>query len=71
VKLQIHEPIVILPVVSYVYETSLTLRKGHGLRMFWNRVVRKIFGPRMEEVTGGLKNYIMRLIVICVLHRYY
>jgi hypothetical protein len=45
-KIKIHEPIIILSVVSYEYETSLTLREGYGLSMFLNRVVRKIFGPR-------------------------
>jgi hypothetical protein len=40
-----------LPVV--LYETwSLTLRKEHRLRVFENRVVRRIFGPNRDEVTG-------------------
>jgi hypothetical protein len=29
------------------------LRKGHRLRAFGNRVLRKIFGPKWEIVTGG------------------
>jgi hypothetical protein len=28
------------------------LREGHRLRVFENRVLRKIFGPRRDEVTG-------------------
>jgi hypothetical protein len=41
---------VILPVVLYGCETwSLTLREEHKLRVFENRVLRKIFGPKMEE----------------------
>jgi hypothetical protein len=41
---------VILPIVLYGRETwSLTLRKEHRLRVFENRVVRKMFGPRREE----------------------
>jgi hypothetical protein len=41
---------VILPVVLYGCETrSLTLREEHRLRVFENRVLRKIFGPKMEE----------------------
>jgi hypothetical protein len=28
------------------------LRKKHRLRMFENRVLRKIFGPKRDEVTG-------------------
>jgi hypothetical protein len=41
---------VILTVVLYGYETwSLTLREEHRLRIFENRVLRKIFGPKKEE----------------------
>jgi hypothetical protein len=41
---------VILPVVLYGCETwSLTLREEHGLRVFENRVLRRIFGPKREE----------------------
>ena len=44
---------VILPVVLYGCETwSLTLRVERKLRVFENRVLRKIFGPRRDEVTG-------------------
>jgi hypothetical protein len=41
-------------VVLYGCETwSLTLREEHRLRVFENRVLRKIFGPKINEVTGG------------------
>jgi hypothetical protein len=30
----------------------LTLREEHGLRVFENRVLRRIFGPKKDEVTG-------------------
>jgi hypothetical protein len=44
---------VILPVVLYECETwSLTLREEHRLRVFENRVPRRIFGPKRGEVTG-------------------
>jgi hypothetical protein len=44
---------IILPAVLYGCETwSLALREEHRLRMFENRVLRKIFGPRRDEVTG-------------------
>ena len=44
---------VILPVVLYGCETwSLTLREERKLRVFENRVLRRIFGPRKDEVTG-------------------
>jgi hypothetical protein len=32
---------------------SLTLRKKHRLRVFEKRVLRRIFGPKRDEVTGG------------------
>jgi hypothetical protein len=32
---------------------SLTLREGHRLRVFENRVLGRIFGPKTDEVTGG------------------
>jgi hypothetical protein len=44
---------VILPVVLYGCEIwSLTLREEHRLRVFENRVLRRIFGPKRDEVTG-------------------
>jgi hypothetical protein len=49
-KIKKHRTI-ILPVVLYGCETlSLTLRKEHRLRMFENRVLRGIFGPKRGEV---------------------
>jgi hypothetical protein len=40
-------------VVFYGCETwSLTLRDERRLRAFENRVLRKVFGPKREEVTG-------------------
>jgi hypothetical protein len=32
---------------------SLTLREEHRLRVFEKRVLRRIFGPKRDEVTGG------------------
>jgi hypothetical protein len=40
----------LIPVVLYGCETwSLTLREEHRLRVFENRVLRRIFGPKREE----------------------
>jgi hypothetical protein len=42
-----------LPVVLYGCETwSLTFREERRLRVFERRVLREIFGPRRDEVTG-------------------
>jgi hypothetical protein len=61
---------IILPVILYGCETwSLTLREEHRLRVFKNRVLRRIFGPKMDEVTGGWRNCTMRSFVICTLRQ--
>jgi hypothetical protein len=45
---------IILPVVLYGCEPwSLTLSEEHRLRVFENKVLRRIFGPTRDEVTGG------------------
>ena len=52
VKIKIYR-IIILPVVLCGCETwSLALREECRLRVFDNRVLRKIFGPKRDEVTG-------------------
>jgi hypothetical protein len=52
IKLE-YKKTVILPVVLYGCETwSLTSREEHRLRVFENRVLRRIFGPKRDEVTG-------------------
>jgi hypothetical protein len=52
IKIRIYKTI-ILPVVLYGCETwSLTLREEHRLRVFEYKVLRRIFGPRRDEVTG-------------------
>jgi hypothetical protein len=51
-KVKIYKTI-ILPVVLYGCEAwSLTLREGHRLRGFENRVLRRVFGPKKDEVMG-------------------
>ena len=51
-KIKIYRTI-ILPVVLYGCETlSLTLREERMLRVFENSVLRRIFGPRRDEVMG-------------------
>jgi hypothetical protein len=60
-------------VVLYGCETwSLTVREEHKLRVFENRALRRKFGPKRDEVTGGWKKlhneelhnlYVYRLLV--------
>jgi hypothetical protein len=52
VKVKIYKTI-ILPVVLYGCETwSLTLREEQRLRVFENRVLIRISGPKRDEMTG-------------------
>ena len=56
---------IILPVALYGCESwSLTLREEHRLRVFENKVLRRVFGPKRDEVTGNGENYIMRSLGI-------
>jgi len=51
-KIKIYR-IIILPVVLYACETwLLILREERRLRVFENRVLRKVFGPKRDDVTG-------------------
>jgi hypothetical protein len=60
---------IILSVVLYGCGTwSLTLREEHRLRVFGNKVLRRIFRPMRVEVTEGGENC-MRSFVICTLHQ--
>jgi hypothetical protein len=53
VKIKIYITIILL-LVLHGYETlSLTLWGEHRLRVFENRVLRRIFGPKGDEVTEG------------------
>ena len=61
---------IIFPVVMYGCETwSLTLREECRRRVFENRMLRGIFGPKRNEVTREYReNYIMRSLMICIPH---
>jgi len=64
-KINIHRTI-ILPVVLYGYETwSLTLREGRRRRVFDNKVLRRIFMPKRDEVRARGENCIMKNLMIC------
>jgi hypothetical protein len=53
IKIRIYKSIIV-PVVLYGCETwFLTLRDEHTLSVFENRVLRRIFGPKRDEMTGG------------------
>jgi hypothetical protein len=57
VKVKIYKTI-ILPAVLYECETwSLTLREEHRLRVFENRVMRRMFGPGRDDMTGEWRKF--------------
>ena len=47
-----------MPVVLYVCETwSMILREERKLRVFENMMLRRIFGPRRDGITGERRWY--------------
>jgi hypothetical protein len=63
IKIKIYVSI-ILSVALYGFKTwSLTLREEHRRRVFVNRVLRRVFGPKWDGVTG--KDYITRIFTMC------
>jgi hypothetical protein len=48
-------------IMKFGQETlSLTLREEHKMRVYENRMLRRIFGPKEDEVTGGWKKTAQR-----------
>jgi hypothetical protein len=39
--------------ISFLLKPGLTLREEHRLAVFENGVLRRIFGPKRDEMTGG------------------
>jgi len=63
-KIKIYR-IIILPVVLYGCETwLLILREERRLGVFENRVLRRVFGPKRDEVIGEWGNYTMTSLMI-------
>jgi hypothetical protein len=61
---------IILTVVLYGWETwSLTPREECRLRVFENRVLRGIFGPKRDKVTGEWRKLHMRNLITCTPHQ--
>ena len=67
-KIKIHRTI-IFPVL-YGRETwSLTMREERGLRVFENRVLRRVFGPKKDEITGEWRKLHNESLMICTPHQ--
>jgi hypothetical protein len=69
IKTKIDRTIILL-FVLYVCETwSLTLREECRLRVLENRVLRRIFGPKRDEVIGNGEGYIRRSFMLSAPHQ--
>jgi len=55
IKIKIYRTIILPVFVHGCASWSLTLRKGRRLRVFENRVLRRIFGPKKDKETGELR----------------
>ena len=66
-KIKIYKTIQ-LPVVLYGYEVwSLTLREERRLKLFENKILRRIFGPK-RDVNGSGEDSTMRNLIVCTVH---
>jgi hypothetical protein len=52
IKIRIYKTIILSVVLCGCETWSLTLREEHRLRVFENRVLRRIFGPKRDDETG-------------------
>jgi len=60
----------VLPAVLNVCETwLLILREECRLRVFENKELKRIFGPKRDRVTGEWEKYIMRSLTTCTPHQ--
>jgi hypothetical protein len=51
-----YKKITIFPLILNGYETwSMILREEHTLKVFEHRVLRRTFGPKRDEMVGGLR----------------
>jgi hypothetical protein len=65
VKIRIYKTIIFLVVLYGCENFSLTTREENRLRVLENRVLRRIFGPKRDEVIGGCRNCVMRSFITC------
>ena len=67
-KIWIYRNVTLLLVLYGCQTWSLTLWEERKLRVFENMVLRRIFGPRRDEVTGNGGDCITRSEMICTAH---
>jgi hypothetical protein len=44
------------------------LREEHTLRVFENRILRRIFGPKRDKVIGDTEHYVIKSLMISTPH---
>jgi hypothetical protein len=52
IRIRVYKTIILIVVLYMCESWSLTLREEHGLSVFVNRVLRRIFRPKRDEVMG-------------------
>jgi hypothetical protein len=55
-------------ITNYTF-TCFTLREEHRLRVYENRVLRRIVGPKGEEVAGGWTKLKVKSFATCTPHQ--
>jgi len=53
----------------FVWVWSLTIMEEHMLRVFDDKVLRRIFGPKRQEETGGWENCTVKSFIIYTFHQ--
>jgi hypothetical protein len=52
IKIKMCKTIILMDILCRCEAWSLTLREEHRLRVSGNQIMRRVFGPKREEVTG-------------------
>ena len=68
IKIKIYRTI-ILPVLHGYGIWSLTLREKHRLRVYENRVLRRMLGPKSDEITREWRRLKNKEHLICMPHQ--
>jgi hypothetical protein len=63
-NIKIHRNIILLFVVYGCETWSLILREERRLRVFEDRLLRRKFGPKRDEVTGSGENFLMGSLMV-------
>ena len=69
VKLEVCRRVILLVILYGHVSWFLTLGEERRLRVFENRVLRSIFGPKWDEVTGEWKRLHTEEFMICTTHQ--